>query len=317
MKYLRFIILIAKKIYFLPKTDAIKAEIHYLDLQVFDKTTNIPEISVSNSSDEEKVVKTALEHQTILISFTNDMIIPLENIIAKLQGINTEILVKVTTAQNAKDALGALEIGAHGIVLETDDLNELFATTKLLMREDSIKLVKAKVVNIEHLGIGARVCVDTVDIMNEGQGMLVGSSSQGMLLIQAEIAKNAFVATRPFRVNAGAVSLYILTPGNKTKYLQELSAGSRVLITDRFGNAQTSFVARAKIEMRPLILIEASYEQQVIKAILQLAETVRLVQEKTSIPVTDLKVGDEILARIEAGGRHFGMLVEKESIIEK
>ena len=60
MKYLRFFILIAKKIYFLPKSDAIKAEIHNLDLQVFDKTTNIPEISVSNSSYEEKVVKTAL-----------------------------------------------------------------------------------------------------------------------------------------------------------------------------------------------------------------------------------------------------------------
>ena len=286
-------------------------------MPVFEKKDNIPEISVSNSADEENVVQAGLENKTVLVSFTNDLIIPLENIIAKLQGTETELLVRVKSAEQAKIALGALELGAHGIVLETEDVNELFATAKLLMQEDSLTLVKVQVTTIKQLGIGARVCVDTIDIMNEGQGMLVGSSSQGMLLIQAEIAKNNFVATRPFRVNAGAVSLFVLTPGNKTRYLQELSAGSQVLIVDRLGNTQTSFVARAKIEMRPLVLIEASYENHIIKAVLQLAETVRLVQEKTSISITDLKVGDEVLARIETGGRHFGMLVEKETIIEQ
>jgi 3-dehydroquinate synthase II len=32
--------------------------------------------------------------------------------------------------------------------------------------------------------------------------------------------------------------------------------------------------------------------------------------------VADLKVGDEVLAYLESGGRHFGMSIE-ESIIEK
>jgi 3-dehydroquinate synthase class II len=53
------------------------------------------------------------------------------------------------------------------------------------------------------------------------------------------------------------------------------------------------------------------------KAVLQLAETVRLVTAEGSIPVTELREGDTIMARFQEGGRHFGMRVDKEEVIEK
>ena len=105
----RYFILISKKIYVFSKTDSLKTEILHLNLPVFEKKDNIPEISVSNSADEENVVRAGLENKTVLVSFTNDLIIPLENIIAKLQGTDTELLVRVKSAEQAKIALGTLE----------------------------------------------------------------------------------------------------------------------------------------------------------------------------------------------------------------
>jgi 3-dehydroquinate synthase class II len=37
-----------------------------------------------------------------------------------------------------------------------------------------------------------------------------------------------------------------------------------------------------------------------------------------SIPVTDLKVNDEVLVHLtKGGGRHFGVAVEEETVIER
>ena len=45
--------------------------------------------------------------------------------------------------------------------------------------------------------------------------------------------------------------------------------------------------------------------------ILQNAETVKLVGPDGAISVFKLKAGDKVFARIEAGGRHFGMKIEE------
>ena len=42
-----------------------------------------------------------------------------------------------------------------------------------------------------------------------------------------------------------------------------------------------------------------------------------MVQKNGSVAVTDLKVGDKVLVKIDKGGRHFGMKVDNEYIIEK
>jgi 3-dehydroquinate synthase II len=67
-----------------------------------------------------------------------------------------------------------------------------------------------------------------------------------------------------------------------------------------------------------LILIEAEAEGKKIKTILQNAETIRLVTMNGSMPVTELKAGDEVLAHIATrGGRHFGVAVPDETVIER
>jgi 3-dehydroquinate synthase II len=66
-----------------------------------------------------------------------------------------------------------------------------------------------------------------------------------------------------------------------------------------------------------MLLIEADYGGKPLKLIAQNAETIRVVTPEGSKAVTDLKKGDQILARVEEGGRHFGTLVKEEAVIER
>lgn len=56
----------------------------------------------------------------------------------------------------------------------------------------------------------------------------------------------------------GPVHSYVAMPNGKTAYLAELQSGSEVLVVDKHGNTRTVVVGRAKIEARPMILVEAS-----------------------------------------------------------
>lgn len=308
-----------KKIYISPLNIEVEKQAQFLRLLLASELQHLPKVSVNTADDEVRAVEAAEEEGGVVVGFGGDSIIPLENLIAKLQG-KGELYVEVTTAQEARTALEALELGATGVILKTGDPTEVAQARELLTQTYRVELEVGTVRRIQQLGMGDRVCVDTVEVMKEGTGMLVGSSSQGMLLIQAEVAENDFVASRPFRVNAGAVALYTLVGLHKTRYLQELEAGAETLVVTREGVGHLTFVARAKVEKRPLVLVEAVVEQAgrflIAKALLQLAETVRLVQPSGSVAVTDLQVGDQVLAKFEAGGRHFGIHVD-ESVVEK
>ncbi|RME11686.1 MAG: 3-dehydroquinate synthase II, partial [Aquificota bacterium] len=139
----------------------------------------------------------------------------------------------------------------------------------------------------------------------------------GMFLVHAETEENPYVASRPFRVNAGAVHMYIRVPENRTKYLCELSAGDPVMVYDYTGRGRLVYVGRAKVERRPMLLVEGKFENKKVSAVLQNAETIRLTRpDGTPLSVAELKEGDEVLGYIEEAGRHFGMKVE-ETITEK
>ena len=73
-------------------------------------------------------------------------------------------------------------------------------------------MVPFTVTAIRQVGMGDRVCVDTCSLLSDGDGMLVGNTSSGFLLVQAETLENPYVSPRPFRVNAGAVHAYIVLP---------------------------------------------------------------------------------------------------------
>ncbi|MGD0406712.1 MAG: 3-dehydroquinate synthase II [Candidatus Bathyarchaeia archaeon] len=276
-------------------------------------------INIRGKEDENKAVKAAeLQADYIIINCLDWRVIPLENLIAKARG-KSKLIAEVTTAEDAKLVLEALELGTDGVLLKTSNPNELAKTVKVVKEQmPKMALTTAKILSIKPIGSGARVCVDTVDLMVPGEGMLVGCQSAGFFLVEAEVNENPYVQSRPFRVNAGPASHYTLTSLQNTRYLSELKAGDEVLIIDREGKVRITNVGRSKIEFRPLILIEAQADDTKIKTILQNAETIRLVTPKASKPVTELKPNDEVLVHLAAkGGRHFGVSVPEETVIEK
>jgi len=245
-------------------------------------------------------------------------IIPLENLIARI-GEETDLVAGVQSAEEAKTAFETLEIGSDAVLLDTDDPDEIRATVDVRneSEREHLDLEYATVTDVEETGSADRVCVDTASMLEHDEGMLVGSMSRGLFFVHAETADSPYVASRPFRVNAGAVHAYVRTPGGETKYLAELRSGDEVQVVDTAGNTREAIVGRAKIEKRPMFRVEAELENgDRIETLLQNAETIKVATEAGRKSVTDLSVGDEMLVRYEAVARHFGEAVE-ESIIEK
>lgn len=272
-------------------------------------------IEIKDVLDEKKVMG-ALENGKIYVKCTDWKIIPVENLIAKTRNI-AKLIVVAKDVQEADLVLKIMEIGADGVLLETDSIEEVKKLAKLASKEyKEIKLETAEITQIKLLGVGARACIDTCGLMAEGEGMLVGSSSKGMFLVQAEVLENNLVNTRPFRINAGAVSLYSLNENN-TNYLQEIKAGDEIMVVNKGGKIKKINVARNKIEIRPMVLIEAKCGEKVAKIILQNAETVSLVTPDGSKQITKLEKGDKVLTYFETFARHLGMQLNDEFIIEQ
>jgi len=146
---------------------------------------------------------------------------------------------------------------------------------------------------------------------------LIGNSSQALFLVHSESVENPFVNPRPFRVNAGPVHAYIRLANGETKYLSEIKSGDQVMVANFEGTNYPAVVGRAKVERRPLVLVEAEESDQTASVILQNAETIRLTTPSgKAVSLVDLKEGSEVLIYREKGGRHFGVQVE-ETILEK
>ena len=275
-------------------------------------------INIEGKTDEEAAIEaTDLNSDYVIVGTPDWKIIPLENLIAKTRG-KTKLLAEVSSTKEAKVALETLELGSDGVVLKTDNLEDLKDTAEFAKKAAlALELVAVDVVEVKAIGTGARACIDTCELMKSGEGLLLGCHSSGLFLVQAEVHESPYVETRPFRVNAGPLSLYALTSFSKTRYLSELKSGEEVLVVDRKGNVRSTNVARAKIEWRPMLLIEAKYGEKTLTLIAQNAETIRVVTPDGSKAVTDIKKGDKILAHIQEGGRHFGTLVKEEAVIER
>ena len=245
-------------------------------------------------------------------------IIPLENLIARI-GEETELVAGVTNAAEAKTAFETLELGADAVLLDTDDPAEFRRTVEVRddAERESLDLPWAEVVSVEQIGSADRVCVDTGSLLEHDEGMLVGSMSRGLVFVHAETAESPYVASRPFRVNAGAVHAYVRTPDGGTKYLSELQSGDEVQVVDLKGNTREAIVGRVKIEKRPMFRVALETEEgDQVETLLQNAETIKVATSEGRKAVTDLDVGDELRLYYEDTARHFGEAVE-ESIIEK
>ena len=268
---------------------------------------DIAEIAQAAESGSEIVVVEAFDWK----------IIPLENIIAKLHKSRTKIYATAKNANEVRIMFGVLELGVDGVILSTNNVNEVNQSRQYL--ENMVFPIEtAKIIDVKDVGMGERVCVDTVSMLRTGEGMLIGSRSNFMFLVHNESVGSSFTSPRPFRVNAGAVYCYTITPDGNTKYLSEIESGTEILIVNKEGTSRRATVGRAKIETRPLRLIRAEMGNEIGTVILQNAETIRFITDNGNlIPVTELKLGDEVLAYTKMpSGRHFGLEV-KEFIVEK
>jgi 3-dehydroquinate synthase II len=273
---------------------------------------------VSNNDDIDEIGRASQASADFVIVEAEDWkIIPLENVIAKLHKSNTKVYTTIKNAEETRTMFSVLELGVDGVIFSTDNEKEIDELRNYL--EAFVFPIKsAKILDVRDVGTGERVCVDTTSMLQVGEGMLIGSKSNFLFLIHNESVGSSFTSPRPFRVNAGAVYCYTVMPDGKTKYLSEIEAGSEVLIVKNNGSSRRVTVGRSKIETRPLRLIRADVEGETGTIILQNAETIRFIKsDSTLLPVTDARVGDEILCYIKPpSGRHFGMEV-KEFIVEK
>jgi len=271
-------------------------------------------IDIAGKADEDKAAKVP-GNKIVVLAMLDWTIIPIENLLAR-RGKN--IMVQVETSAQAKLMVEILEKGVDGVVLSTTDINEIKKTAEIIHGiSEKISLVTVAITACKQLGMGDRSCLDTCTQMGLGEGMLIGNTASGFFLVHSESIDNPYVASRPFRVNAGAVHAYTLAPGGKTKYLADLKAGDEVLLVDFQGKSQTAYLGRNKIEKRPMMLIEGQAEGMPIGLVMQNAETIRLVSpDGKAMSVTTLKPGDKVLGHIEKAGRHFGMQVD-ETLIER
>lgn len=271
------------------------------------------ERKVQEKKDEEEIVKLS-QQSKVIIKCADWKIIPLENLISRAKNLFMEI----EDLPQAETALSILEKGVDGVVICHQDLKAVRRIVKALKAEkEKLKLKKALIKRIEPVGLGDRVCVDTCSAMSPGEGMLVGNSSQALFLVHSESIENPFVNTRAFRVNAGPLHAYIRMAGGKTKYLAEIKGGDIVQIVNFEGKTYPAVVGRAKIEKRPLTLVEAEEEGKPISIILQNAETIRLTApDGQGISLVDLKPNSEVLVYQETFARHFGEQIE-ETIWER
>lgn len=232
--------------------------------------------------------------------------------------IHTKIFAIANSPAEVRKMFSILEVGVDGVIFSSSSINEI-REALVYLGTRNFDLKSAKIIDIKEVGDGERVCVDTASMLHRGEGMLIGSRSNFLFLVHNESVGSSFTSPRPFRVNAGAVHCYTLSPDGTTNYLSEIETGSEVLVLDSKGKARRVTVGRSKIERRPMLMIKAQTGNEIGGIIAQDAETIRFVKPNGHlVSVTHLKKGDSVLVYSKsATGRHFGMEVSDEYILEK
>jgi len=281
---------------------------------------------IKEKKDIDELISRRNQLDFMIVSAEDWKIIPFENLIAQLQGFKTKLIAEVKDLIEAELMLNVLEVGVDGILFYPEKVTQISKLKKLIQSYHHIDIKTAVVVSIQQISEGERVCVDTSSLLQPGEGMLIGSTAKGFILVYAEVFESKFVSSRPFRVNAGDVSAYIIVPSENsgsfsTKYLSELKGGDKVLVVNKNGTTRVVSVARVKIETRPMVRFELISKQENsevnMSIICQNAETIRLIdKEGNSKSVVQIKEGDEVLVHLGPGATHFGTAID-ENIIEK
>ncbi|MEE9594943.1 MAG: 3-dehydroquinate synthase II, partial [Candidatus Hydrothermarchaeales archaeon] len=160
-------------------------------------------VEIASKAHERLAAEEAKGSDFIMVVGKDWKIIPLENLIAELQKKDVAVMAGVKDAEEARLAFETLEVGVDGVLLQTKDVNEVKKVAELLTKGGKFELKPARITKLKQVGMGDRVCVDTASLLKIGQGMLVGSQASGLFLVHSETLETEYVASRPFRVNAG------------------------------------------------------------------------------------------------------------------
>ncbi|WP_327305689.1 3-dehydroquinate synthase II [Streptomyces sp. NBC_01298] len=254
----------------------------------------------------------------LVVSFSAETNIPLELIIAEAQHHKTTVVKRVRSLGDALVTRGVLQHGPEAMLLRVDSPGDVAALGNAFaaFHAEQVDLVAAEVTDVRSIGMGVRGCVDTADLFDPDEGMLVGSTSSGGLLVCAEVHYLPYMNLRPFRVNAGASHSYLWTPAGRTAYITDLRAGEPVLAVNTSGRARPVVVGRVKSEIRPLRLIECRIGDSTINTIVQDDWHVRLFDADGKVRnCTTIMPGDRMMAVAAKPGRHVGISVS-ETIVE-
>jgi 3-dehydroquinate synthase II len=320
-------------------------------------------IEISSVNGQNSALSLVGSVEWIALRCTGDWtMIPVENLIAACDNTGSKLAVFIDSVEKLPGVLFALELGPHAVILSPDTrLWEAYVAIRRnssakeatkdigTSTENSEKLLEATITSIRTGGIGDRVCLDLIQMLRLGEGLLIGSSAKILALVHGETFEGDYVPSRPFRVNAGPVHSYVLMADGSTKYLSEVKAGDSVKVVDAGalgkegilkGRAVT--VGRCKIESRPMLMISYQNRENITSDIcnsvpagsdctgqifLQQAETVRLIcPDETSlsanrdrrsfkaVSVTKIAVGDVIFVLKNELGTHVGNRVSAKVV---
>lgn len=261
-----------------------------------------------------RVVEHLGQVDLVAIRFKDPTNIPLELVLAEAQPTKTKVAKVVDAVSDAVVSLMTMESGADIIVLNTADLNDItsLAASAADAQRTQLTLKPASVTRVEHSPMGTRVCVDTTSALTQDEGMILGSTSAGGLVTCSETHFLPYMNLRPFRVNAGAVHLYIWGPDDRAVYLSDLRAGSQVLAVSAAGHTRPVTVGRVKIERRPLLMIEAEIDGQAVNTFIQDDWHVRMMGAGGEIrPSSEIGPGDQLLGYLDTPGRHVGIRIHE------
>ena len=276
---------------------------------------DMPSVALGSKSEEESVAARIAGGERLVLAQGWE-IIPVENLLAQ-PAVAGKLAVEAASLAEARLAAGILECGVPTVVVLPEALSNLKSIIgELKVAQGTLELGKATITEVKTVGLGHRVCVDTLTLMERGQGMLIGNSSAFTFLVHAETEHNEYVAARPFRINAGGVHAYAMMPGDKTRYVGELRSGDEILVVGADGRTSLATIGRIKTEVRPMLMITAQMETpegvRTGSVFLQNAETIRLVRtDGTPVSVVALRPGDEVVCRSDVAGRHFGMRIQE------
>jgi 3-amino-4-hydroxybenzoic acid synthase len=276
-------------------------------------------VEIVDADTLEDACRSARTDQWSLLYFKDPTKIPLEIVIAAAARSEGSLVTVAQDTEEAEIIFGVLEHGSDGVLMAPAGVGDATALRRAAETDvPDLELVELEVTATAHVGMGDRACVDTATYFREDEGILVGSHSKGMILCVSETHPLPYMPTRPFRVNAGAIHSYTLGQDERTNYLSELKAGSKVTAVDIHGRTRLVTVGRVKIESRPLISIDAvGPDGRTANLILQDDWHVRVLGPGgTVLNSTELKPGDKVLGHLPVADRHVGYPIN-EFCLEK